>query len=128
MGRENRFLPAEAGYKDNHFYFMPELKLTDENFEAEVINSKEPVLVDFFATWCGPCQMTGPVIEELAKEYEGKGIKIGKVNVDENPKITEKYGVMSIPAFRVFKGGQVVDEFVGAQPKEALKAKIEKLI
>jgi len=107
---------------------MPELKFTDQNFEEEVKKSKVPVFVDFWAPWCGPCQMMGPIIEELAREYEGKPVRIGKLNVDENPLMAEKYGVMSIPTFKIFKDGQVVDELVGGQPKEVLKEKIDKLI
>jgi thioredoxin 1 len=107
---------------------MPEIKFTDQNFEEEVTKSKVPVLVDFWAPWCGPCQMMGPIIEELAKEYEGKAIKIGKVNVDENPTMAEKYSVMSIPAFKIFKDGKVVNEMVGAQAKEGLKEILDKLI
>lgn len=106
---------------------MAEVKFTDQNFEEEVIKSNVPVLVDFWAPWCGPCQMMGPVIEELAKEYEGKAIKIGKLNVDENPTMAEKHGIMSIPALKVFKAGQVVNEMVGAQAKEGLKEILDKL-
>jgi thioredoxin 1 len=107
---------------------MAEIKFTDQNFEEEVIKSKVPVLVDFWAPWCGPCQMMGPIIEELAKEYEGKAIKIGKINVDENPAMAEKYGVMSIPAFKIFKDGKIINEMVGAQAKEGLKEVLDKLL
>ncbi len=110
------------------YYFMAEVKLTDQNFESEVLKSAVPVLVDFWAPWCGPCQMMGPVIEELAREYEDKAVKIGKLNVDENPATAEKYGVMSIPTFKIFKGDQVIDEAIGAQPKAGLKEKIDKVI
>jgi len=93
---------------------------TDQNFEEEVLNSQKPVLVDFWAPWCGPCQMMGPIIEELAEELEGK-VVVGKLNVDENPQMAQKYGIMSIPTLLVFKNGQVVEQFVGVQPKEVLK-------
>jgi thioredoxin 1 len=97
--------------------------LTDANFD-EVINGSQPVLVDFWAEWCGPCKMIGPVVEELAGEYEGKAI-IAKLNVDENPGTTVRFGVRSIPTLLVFKGGQVVDKQVGAVPKSVLAQKVE---
>jgi len=93
---------------------------TDQNFEQEVLNSQKPVLVDFWAPWCGPCQMMGPIIEELAEELEGQ-VVVGKLNVDENPQMAQKYGIMGIPTLLVFKNGQVVEQFVGVQPKEVLK-------
>jgi thioredoxin 1 len=97
---------------------------TDDNFQSEVIDSDILVVVDFWAPWCGPCQMIGPIIEELATEYEGK-VKIGKMNVDENEKTPQEMGIMGIPAIKFFKGGKQVAELTGAQPKDALKAKIE---
>lgn len=97
-----------------------------DNFSAEVLKSKTPVLVDFWAPWCGPCQMTGPMVEELAEEFAGKGIKIGKCDVDANADLAERYEIMSIPAFLVFKGGEIVDKMVGAAPKEKIKSLIEK--
>jgi len=97
--------------------------LTDANFD-EVINGNQPVLVDFWAEWCGPCKMIGPVVEELAGEYEGKAV-IAKLNVDENPGTTVRFGVRSIPTLLVFKGGQVVDKQVGAVPKSVLAQKVE---
>ena len=97
---------------------------TAENFEAEVLNSSIPVFVDFYADWCGPCKMMSPVIDKLADEYEGK-IKVGKINVDENSELAMKYGVMSIPNMKFFKGGQVVDEVIGSVPKPAMKQKFE---
>lgn len=100
------------------------LAFTDANFEAEVIASEQPVLVDFWAEWCGPCRMIGPVVEELAGEYEGK-VKIGKVDVDNNPAVSVQYGIRSIPALLVFKGGKVVDQIVGAVPKSHLKKAID---
>lgn len=101
-----------------------EYKFTDENFETEVLKSEIPVLVDFFAVWCGPCQMMAPVIEELSKEMEGK-VKIGKINADENPQTSEKYGIMSIPTLILFKDGQVVKTLQGFRTKEDLLKEIE---
>ena len=104
-----------------------EIKFTDQNFEAEVEKSKAPVLVDFWAVWCGPCQMMGPVIEELAKKFDGK-IKIGKLNVDENPNTAQKYEVLGIPSLKFFKNGEVIDEITGLQPKEVIIEKINNII
>lgn len=98
-------------------------QFTDDNFEEEVLKSDLPVLVDFYADWCGPCKMLAPIIEELAGEHEGKW-KIGKCNVDEAPNMAMKYGVQSIPTLLFVKGGEVVDTVMGFQSKEALKAKL----
>lgn len=100
------------------------LEFTDNNFEAEVLKSDQPVLVDFWAEWCGPCKMVGPIVDEIAKEYEGKA-KVGKVNVDENPGISAKFGIRSIPTILYIKDGEVVDKSVGAVPKAALTDKLE---
>jgi thioredoxin 1 len=103
-----------------------ELVFTDQNFEADVLKSDVPVLVDFWAPWCGPCQAMGPIIEELAKDFEGKA-KVGKLNVDENSKIAGDFSIMSIPALKIFKSGKVVKEFMGMQAKETLKSALESL-
>ena len=103
------------------------MEFTDSNFEAEVLQSKVPVLVDFWAPWCGPCQMMGPVIEELAKEMGDKA-KVGKCNVDENGETSSRFGIMSIPAIKIFKNGEVVKEFVGVQAKIVLAKALEELI
>ncbi len=95
------------------------IAFTDQNFEKEVLKSEMAVLVDFWAPWCGPCQMVGPVIEELAKENEGK-VKVGKLNVDENPQTAAKYGVMSIPTVILFKEGKEVGRKIGFEGKESL--------
>ena len=99
------------------------ITLSDATFD-QVVSDDKPVLVDFWAEWCGPCKMIGPVVEELAAEYEGKAV-IAKLNVDENPNTTVKFGVRSIPTLLVFKGGKVVDKQVGAVPKSVLAQKLE---
>ena len=101
------------------------MELSDAAFESEVVESKMPVLVDFWAPWCGPCRMITPVVEELAKEMEGK-VKFTKVNVDDCQAVAAKFGIMSIPTLLVFKGGQVVNQHVGALSKSALKGMLEK--
>lgn len=101
------------------------MEFTQANFDQEVLKSEQPVFVDFWAPWCGPCQMMGPVIDQLASELTT--VKIGKLNVDEHPDIAQTYGIMSIPTMKVFKGGQIVKEFVGVQQKDKLKAELESL-
>lgn len=99
------------------------IELNDSNFD-QVVKSDKPVLVDFWAEWCGPCKMIGPLVEELAGEYEGKAV-IAKLNVDENPDVTARYGIRNIPTLLVFKNGQIVDKQVGAVPKSVLAQKLE---
>ena len=103
---------------------MAELKITRENFENEVMKSNIPVLIDFWAPWCGPCQMMGPIIEQLAEEYEGKA-KVGKVNVDEEGELSQAFGVMSIPTIVLVKDGKVVRQAVGARPKAEVEAMLQ---
>ena len=98
---------------------MAEVKITVSNFESEVLRSDQPVLVDFYADWCGPCRMLAPVLEEIAREYEG-GVKVGKVNVDEQRELAQKFGVSSIPLLVVFKDGQPVAKSLGYRPKEEI--------
>ena len=100
------------------------LNATDQNFKSEIIDSDKVALVDFWAAWCGPCQMLGPVIEQLAADYEGKAV-IAKLNVDENPNTAAEYGIRSIPTMLVFKNGEVVDQMVGALPKNMIAEKID---
>ncbi len=106
---------------------MADVTITDANFDSEVLKNDKPVLVDFWAVWCGPCQMQGPIVEDVAKELTGKA-KIGKLNVDENPNTAQKFGIMSIPTIMIFKGGTVVKQFIGVQSKETLLGELNKLI
>ena len=103
---------------------MAELKITRENFENEVMKSNIPVLIDFWAPWCGPCRMMGPIIEQLAEEYEGKA-KVGKVNVDEEGELSQAFGVMSIPTIVLVKDGKIVKQAVGARPKTEVEAMLQ---
>ena len=103
------------------------LELTDENFEETVLNSDKPALVDFWAEWCGPCRMVGPMVEEISKDYDGKAV-VGKVNVDNNPGIASKYGIRNIPTILFIKNGEVVDKQVGASPKATLAEKLDAMM
>jgi len=106
---------------------MSELQLTDDTFEAEVIKSDKPVLVDLWAPWCGPCRALAPVVEELAKEFAGK-IKVAKLNTDENTNTAMRFKVSAIPTLLFFKGGKLADQMVGAQPKATIKKRLEELL
>ncbi|HRO75368.1 MAG TPA: thioredoxin [Crocinitomicaceae bacterium] len=103
------------------------LEITDANFEELVLKSDKPVMVDFWAEWCGPCRMIGPVVEEMSKEYDGKAV-IGKVDVDSNPELSAKFGVRNIPTIVFVKGGEIVDKSVGAVPKSQLTEKLNAIL
>lgn len=106
---------------------MAEIIADEKNFEQEVIKSDLPVMVDFWAEWCGPCKVLGPIVKELAEEYSGK-IKVAKVNVDENNALAMRYGILSIPTLKFFKGGKLVGELIGAAPKNMVETEIKKYI
>lgn len=106
---------------------MAEVTVTDDNFDAEVLKSEIPVLVDFWAIWCVPCRMQNPILEELAEEFDGK-VKIAKLNVDENPNTAGNFGVMSIPTLMLFKNGESVKQWIGVQSKETLVGEFRKVI
>jgi thioredoxin 1 len=103
------------------------MTLTDENFQNEVLGSKEPVLVDFWAAWCGPCRAVAPIVDQLAAEHKGK-LKVGKLDIDAHQNVPQKYGVMSIPTLLLFKNGQVADQIVGAVPKAKVDAMVKRAI
>lgn len=106
---------------------MAEIVVTDSNFDAEVMKATQPVLVDFWAVWCGPCQVQGPIVEELAKELDGK-VKVGKMDVDQNPNTAQMFNIMSIPTVMIFHKGTVVKQFIGVQSKESLKVELSKFL
>jgi thioredoxin 1 len=101
------------------------LEFTDGNFQSEVLDSQQPVLVDFWAPWCGPCKMLTPTIEQLAGEFQGK-VRIGKLNTDDNPQVASSYGISAIPTVLLFKGGSIVDRFVGVTPKTKMSDSLNK--
>jgi thioredoxin 1 len=101
--------------------------VTDDSFEADVLKNEKPVIVDYWAEWCGPCRMVAPVLEEIAKEY-GDKIDVVKLNIDENPSVSQRYGIMAIPTMNVFSAGQVVKQIVGAKPKSALLRELAEFI
>src|SRR5271157_6310796 len=103
---------------------MHPVEITDANFEQEVIKSDIPVLLDFWAVWCGPCKMIAPFVEEISGEYDGK-VKVGKVDVDNNPQISMQFGIRSIPTLLIFKNGKVVDQIIGAVPKKSITLKLD---
>ena len=104
-----------------------ELELTDATFETEVLQSDMPVLVDFWAPWCGPCRVIAPIVEEIAGEYNGK-IKVGKLNTDDNQQVASKYGIMSIPTLLIFKDGEIAQKIIGAQSKQVITSKIDDVL
>ena len=106
---------------------MAEFTATDQNFDTEVLKATQPVLIDFWAVWCGPCQIQDPIVDEVAKQLVGK-VKVGKLNVDENPNIAQKYMVMSIPTLMIFKNGTIVKQFIGVQSKQTILNELNKLI
>ncbi|MCP4551268.1 MAG: thioredoxin [Bacteroidetes bacterium] len=103
------------------------LEITDANFEEIVLKSDKPVVLDFWAVWCGPCRMVGPIVEEIGKDYEGKAV-VGKVDVDSNPDISAKFGIRNIPTILFFKNGEIADKQVGAVPKQVLVNKLEAVL
>ncbi|GAB6281340.1 MAG: thioredoxin [Ignavibacterium sp.] len=106
---------------------MKPIEITDNNFETEVLKSQSPILIDFWAVWCGPCKIIAPVVEEIANEYEGK-LKVGKLDVDNNPQTSVKYGIRSIPTLLLFKDGVVVDTIIGAIPKSQIIQRLQTVL
>ncbi len=104
-----------------------EVTLTDANFEAEVLKSDKPVLVDFWAEWCGPCKMVSPAVSQIAEELADH-LKVGKLNVDDHPKTSQQYQVLSIPSLKIYKGGKIIGEMVGAMPKQVIEKKIKEIL
>ena len=106
---------------------MAELQITDSSFDSEVVKADKPVLVDFWAPWCGPCRMLSPLVDELAKEYDGK-VKVGKVNTDDNAQVATQFSISAIPTLLFFKGGKVMDQLVGVHPKTEIKKRLDALL
>jgi len=106
---------------------MADLQFSDSNFEGEVISADKPVLVDFWAPWCNPCRMLGPIVEEISKEYDGK-VKVGKLNTDDNTQVATKFRISAIPTLLFFKNGKVVDQLVGIHPKPEIKKRLDALL
>lgn len=111
-----------------NIFIMPEIELNDSNFEEQVLKSKVPVFIDFWAPWCGPCQSMLPIIGEVAGEYKEDIVKIAKFNIDESKGVPGQFGIMSVPTFMIFKDGQIIDQFVGAQSKDSLKERIGQVL
>lgn len=122
-GLHNLQLATNAGSLSLTHKLMSEVIITEQNFEQEVLKSDLPVMVDFWAVWCGPCKVLEPIVDEIAKEYAGK-LKVGKVNVDENNNLAMKYNVMSIPTLKFFKNGKLIGELIGAAPKATILAQL----
>jgi thioredoxin 1 len=106
---------------------MADLQLSDASFDTEVVKSDKPVLVDFWAPWCGPCRMLSPLVDELSKEYDGK-VKVGKLNTDDNPQVATRYRISAIPTLLFFKSGKVADQLVGVHPKPEIKKRLDALL
>ena len=123
----NSFFYNFDGSNNIYKFYIMALEATDGNFDELVLNSDKPVIVDFWAEWCGPCRMVGPIVEEVGVDYEGKAV-VAKVDVDSNPGITAKYGIRNIPTILFFKNGEVADKQVGAVPKSTIVAKLDSLL
>ncbi len=122
-----RFFYNFVGSNNTYKFYIMALEATDGNFDELVLNSDKPVIVDFWAEWCGPCRMVGPIVEEVGVDYEGKAV-VTKVDVDSNPGITAKYGIRNIPTILFFKNGEVADKQVGAVPKSTIVSKLDALL